>query len=167
MKLAALLLGTLLATAITAGTASADELLRPPGGPVPVSDAAPVQPGALPRSPAAMQRGPAAMQRGPRAMQRQQLRRALVSTFDANGDGRLGPRERMRALRALRRIERRLATPDGAPNTRGRAARNAIRRYDLNGDGTVGPGEMPPAAARKLRRLDRDRDGWVDPNEYE
>ncbi|HWU86483.1 MAG TPA: hypothetical protein VN253_04385 [Kofleriaceae bacterium] len=164
MKLAALLLGTLLATT---GTAAADDVLRPPGGAVYVSDAPPMQPGpgALPRGP--MQRGPGALQRGPGAMQRQQLRRALVETFDVNGDGRLGPRERIRAVRALRRIERRLATPGMAPGARGRAVRGAIRRYDLNGDGNVGPGEMPPAAARKLRRLDRDRDGWVEPGEYE
>jgi hypothetical protein len=168
MKLAALLLGTFLAMT---GTASADDMLRPPGGPVPVSDAPrpPPGPGAMQRGPGAMQRGPGAMQRGPRQMQRQQLRRAFVEAFDANGDGRLGPRERVRAVRALRRIERRLATPEMARGARdrGRAVRGAVRRYDLNGDGNVGPGEMPPAAARKLRRLDRDRDGWVERNEYE
>lgn len=169
MKLATLLLGILLATTGTAGTAAADEVLHPPGGPVPVSDA----------SPMAAERGERAERgaRGERADRRdrgdrprrgphaRKLRRALVETFDANGDGRLGPRERMRAVRALRRVERRLATGD-SPDARGRAVRGAIRRYDRDRDGHVGPGELPPAAARKLRRLDRDRDGWVEPGEY-
>ena len=44
--------------------------------------------------------------------------------------------------------------------------RQAIRRYDLNGDGNVDPGEMPPAAAERLRRLDRDGDGWVDERNF-
>src|SRR5688572_13540640 len=123
MKLATLLLGILLATT---GTAAADdEVLQPPGGPVYASEPPPM------RAAAAM--------RGDRAERRQrarQLRRALVETFDANGDGKLGPRERMRAVRVLRRIERRLATP--GPDGRGPAVRGAIRRYDLNGDGNVG-----------------------------
>ena len=165
MKLAALLLGTLLATT---GTAAADDVLHPPGGPVNVSDSPPMHrgPGAMERG--RMQRGPGQLQRGAGQLQRgKQLRRALVETFDANGDGRLGPRERMRAVRTLRRIERRLATPGAAPGARGRAVRGAVRRYDLHRDGNVGPGDMPPAAAKRLRRLDRDRDGWVEPNEYE
>ncbi len=156
MKLATLLLGILLATGATTGTAAADEVLHPPGGPVYASDPPPAR-ADLPRGD--LRRGGA--MRAPRA-QRGQLRRALVETFDANGDGRLGPRERMRAARVLRRIERRLAAPDA----RGRAVRGAIRRYDLDRDGNVGPAEIPPAAARKLRRLDRDRDGWVEPGEY-
>ncbi len=154
MKLATLLLGILLATT---GTAAADEVLHPPGGPVPVSDPPPMRArGDLPRG-----------DRAERAEHRQrarQLRRALVSTFDANGDGQLGPRERMRAVRVLRRIERRLAA--GSPDPRGRAIRGAIRRHDLNRDGNLGPGELPPAGARRLRRLDGDRDGWVSPGEY-
>jgi hypothetical protein len=36
----------------------------------------------------------------------------------------------------------------------------------VNGDGHAGPGELPPAAARQLRRRDRDRDGWVEPGGY-
>ncbi|HWO26206.1 MAG TPA: hypothetical protein VNO30_46080 [Kofleriaceae bacterium] len=117
--------------------------------------------------------------RAERIQRARQLRRALVATFDVNGDGRLGPRERMRAARVLRRIEGRLAAPGadargpgargpaaGGPDARGRAVRGAIRRFDRDGDGNVGPGEMPPAAARKLRRLDRDGDGWVEPGEY-
>jgi hypothetical protein len=110
-------------------------------------------------------------ERGERAQRARHLRRALVETFDANGDGKLGPRERQRAARVLRRIERRLAAPGArgpapTPDAGGRAVRGAIRRYDRNGDGDVGPGELPPGAARKLRRLDRDRDGWVEPGEY-
>lgn len=40
-----------------------------------------------------------------------------------------------------------------------------MRRYDVNGDGQVGPREMPSGAADRLRPFDRDRDGWVEPNE--
>ncbi|MBA3391826.1 MAG: hypothetical protein H0T89_04230, partial [Deltaproteobacteria bacterium] len=69
------------------------------------------------------------------------------------------PRERQHAIRALRRIERRLAQP-------GRNVQRVIRRYDLDGDGNLGRREVPPAAADRLRRLDRDRDGWVEPTEY-
>src|SRR5688572_32254606 len=102
MKLATLLLGILLAMT---GTAAADddagEVLQPPGGPVYVSDPPPMRAqGELPGG-----------DRGERRQRARQLRRALVETFDANGDGQLGPRERMRAVRVLRRIERRLATP--------------------------------------------------------
>ena len=142
MKLAPLLLGILLATT---GTAAADEVLHPPGGPVYVSDPPPavhVQHADLDRpAPRRGERG----ERGDRADRKQrarQLRRALVETFDANGDGRLGPRERMRAARVLRRIERRLAA--GAQDPRGpAAARGALRRYDRDGDrdGRVEPGE--------------------------
>ena len=87
----------------------------------------------------------------------------MLEAFDVNGDGRLGPRERMRALQVLRRIEMRLATP----GMQRRGARRFIQRYDLNGDGNLGPREMPPAQADRLRRLDRDRDGWVEPQEYD
>src|SRR5262245_1639231 len=127
MKFATLLLGILLATT---GTAAADDegVLQPPGGAVYVSDPPPM-------------RAHGEMPRAERRQHARQRRRALVETFDANGDGQLGPRERMRAVRVLRRIERRLATP--TPEMRERAARGAIRRYDLNGDGNVGPGEMP------------------------
>jgi hypothetical protein len=167
MKLATLLFGFLLAST---GTASADEVLHPPGGTVYVSDPPPMRAEA-PRGEWRRERADARRERadarggmapGERAQRGRQLRRALVETFDVNGDGRLGPRERMRAARVLRRIERRLE----ADQMRGRAVRGAIRRYDLNGDGNVGPGEMPPAAARRLRPLDRDGDGWVEPREY-
>ncbi len=76
-----------------------------------------------------------------------------------NGDGRLGPRERIRAIRVLGRVQMKLAG-----GRRGQMKR-LILKYDANGDGDVDRGEMPPAAARKLRKLDRDRDGWVEPNE--
>jgi hypothetical protein len=77
------------------------------------------------------------------------LKRALIAKFDANGDGRLQPQERKRAKRAIR----------------ARMMKRFIRRFDTNGDGNVGPDEVPRGAARKLRGLDRDRDGWVEPNE--
>ena len=80
---------------------------------------------------------------------RGRLRAVVIAKFDANGDGRLQPQERQRAKRALRekRIER------------------LFRRFDTTGDGNVGPEEMPRGQARKLRGLDRDRDGWLEPNE--
>jgi hypothetical protein len=43
--------------------------------------------------------------------------------------------------------------------------RRFIQRFDTNGDGNVDRSEMPRGAARKLRRMDRDRDGWVEPSE--
>ena len=89
-----------------------------------------------------------------------ELRRLLVERFDANGDGRLEPRERRHAVRALRKLERKLARQDG--DMRGRRLQKLIRKYDMNGDGNVGPGEMPPAMAKRMRRMDRNGDGWVD-----
>jgi hypothetical protein len=100
-----------------------------------------------------------------------QLKRALMDQFDENGDGRLGPRERMRAIRVLARIQRKLAGKDGAqaqqaPQGQQRPKmKRFIERFDTNGDGNVDQREMPPGAARRLRRLDRDRDGWVEPGE--
>jgi hypothetical protein len=140
MKLATLVIVSVLGAA---GSARADEVLQPPGGAVYVSD-------------------PAAAQPQQRGMRGKQLRRAMLEAFDVNGDGRLQPRERMRAIKVLRRIEMRL----GAQGGQRRAGRRFIQRYDMNGDGNVGPREMPPAQADRLRRLDRDRDGWVEPREY-
>lgn len=99
MKLVTLLLGSLLATGAAAGSAAADDVLRPPGGPVVVEG---------PPPPAAHAGGRA--HGAAHAQRRASFRRALVERFDADGDGRLGPRERVRAIRALRRLERRLAT---------------------------------------------------------
>lgn len=101
----------------------------------------------------------------PRAMrqpQGQPLKRMLMERFDRNHDGRLEPRERRQAIRALRRLERRLARQD---RQQARLHR-IIRKYDLNGDGNVDRGEMPPAMARRLRPLDRDGNGWVDDNDF-
>ena len=102
----------------------------------------------------------------PRPRHRQQLRQLLLERFDRNGDGRLEPRERRHAIRALRKLERRLARADGQ-QARGDRMQRLIRKYDLNGDGNVGPGEMPPALANRLRRLDRDGNGWVDDNDFD
>jgi hypothetical protein len=100
-------------------------------------------------------------QLSPRQRPVREMRRLLIERFDRNQDGRLEPRERRQALRALRRLERKLARQDG----RG-ALRKLIRKYDLNGDGNVDPGEMPPEMARRLRHLDRDGNGWVDRNDF-
>ena len=93
---------------------------------------------------------------------RGQLHQLLLERFDRNHDGRLEPQERRRAIRALRRLARRLAIQERRAEGRGGQPRGLVRRYDANGDGVVGPDEMPPGLARKLRPLDRNRDGWVD-----
>jgi len=162
MKLAALVIASLLAVP---AAARADEVLHPPGGPVYVEAddvEAPVYVEA--NNP---QDGP---QRAQQQQKNRRLKRALVQQFDRNGDGRLGPRERMHAIRVLARIQRRLAGRDGQqgqpPQGQQRPQmRRFIQRFDTNGDGNVDRSEMPPGAARKLRRLDRDRDGWVEPGE--
>jgi Ca2+-binding EF-hand superfamily protein len=152
MKLAALVLASLLALPTAA---RADEVLNPPGGPVLV-EADYQQSGA-----------PAPEQR----QKNRELKRALMLQFDRDGDGRLDSRERMQAVRVLERIQRKLAGHDGQAR-QGRQGqqgqqkrRRFIQRFDTNGDGNVDRSEMPPGAARKLRRLDRDHDGWVEPNE--
>jgi hypothetical protein len=93
------------------------------------------------------------------------LRAALMARFDRDHDGRLEPAERHAAARALRKLARRLDRQARRQAMREQRLGAVIQRYDLNGDGNVGPGEMPPAMARRLRHLDRNRDGWVDDND--
>jgi hypothetical protein len=88
------------------------------------------------------------------------LRQAILMRFDRNHDGRLDARERHQAARALRRLARRLEHP------RNPRLGAIIQRYDLDGDGNVGPGEMPPDLAARLRRLDRNGDGWLDERDF-
>jgi EF hand len=168
MKLAAVLLGVFLALPSVA----AADTLNPPGGPVVTDEPAPApQQPAMPRHPRAQQAPQAGPQgpQGPRAANRRQLRQALMQQFDVNGDGRLGPRERLRAIRMLRRLENQLATPMQGGGQAGAQAdprvRRFIRRHDVNGDGVVGPHEMPRGAADRFRRFDRNGDGWVTPDE--
>jgi hypothetical protein len=160
MKLASLILAGLLgATGIArADDPIGDEELNPPSGPVQVETA---------RQPIGPARpGPGAMggqrQRDPRRAQlRAELRQALVERFDRNGDGRLEPGERRQAIRALRRLVRRMARQEMMVERRGRRQR-LIQRYDNDGDGNLGPGELPPRLQQKLRRFDRNADGWLD-----
>jgi hypothetical protein len=93
------------------------------------------------------------------------LRAAVKQQFDTNHDGRLEPRERRQAARALKRLAKRMERAQG--RGQGRKGRHAklIRRFDLDGDGNLGPGEVPPAIANELRPLDRDGDGWLQDNE--
>jgi hypothetical protein len=90
-----------------------------------------------------------------------ELRQALLQRFDRDGDGRLEPRERRQAARALRRMAKRMSQQGGGDRMAMRRQR-LIERFDTNGDGNLGPGELPPRLQRKLRRMDRNGDGWVD-----
>jgi hypothetical protein len=176
MKLAGLAVIAGLAGVVLAPSLARADVLSPPGGPVYVDDGPPRADRGMPRPGpiAGARRG----MRDPRAIaRRQQIRRALLAGFDANHDGRLGPRERVRAIRALRRIERRLAAPlaqamarqgmrgKARRANRDRMYRRFMQRYDVNRDGRVGPREVPRGAADRLRRFDRDGDGWVDRDE--
>jgi hypothetical protein len=96
---------------------------------------------------------------------RGQLHQLLLERFDRNHDGRLEPQERRRAIRALRRLARRLAIQERRAERQGQ--RGLVRRYDANGDGVVGPDEMPPGLARRLRPPDRNGDGWLDDRDQE
>jgi len=110
---------------------------------------------------------PPAAALGPRARpEMAALRAALLARFDRNHDGRLEPRERHAAARALRRLARRLDRQARRQARRDGQLGAVIQRYDLDGDGNVGPGEMPPEMARRLRRLDRNGDGWVDDGDF-
>ena len=164
MKLLAVVIASVLALP---AAARADDVLNPPSGPVYVEVNNP-QGAPAPRDP---------QQRA----KNQQLKKALLAHFDRNGDGKLGPRERMHAIKVLRRIEMRLAGRAGQQGQQGQQGRQGpamgdpqrrmkmrqkfIRRFDTNGDGNVDRSEMPPGAARKMRRFDRDHDGWIEPGE--
>jgi hypothetical protein len=121
MKLAVLLLGTVLgASAFAPGLASADEVLQPPSGPViRVERVERVERAERRDALRAQHRDDLrAQHRANRARRAGELRRALVATFDVDGDGKLDARERHRAARVLRRIEQRLST-DGRAGGRG------------------------------------------------
>jgi hypothetical protein len=99
---------------------------------------------------------------------RGELRMMLLKHFDADHDGRLDPRERMKAARVLQRISNKLMMSAAKMQRRGpRMMRRErfFRRYDVNRDGNVGPGEIPPAVADELRPLDQDGDGWLSGDE--
>jgi hypothetical protein len=112
---------------------------------------------------------------GDPARPRGQFRQLLLERFDRNHDGRLEPDERRQAIRTLRRIARKMAMQERRAEGReaGQGGRERghrvearrerlLRRFDTNHDGVVGPDEMPPGMARRLRPLDRNRDGWLD-----
>jgi len=123
----------LMMTLGTAGLAAADPMAAPPPGP----------------PPAGMHRN------GP-------LKQALLERFDKNHDGRLEPNERRHAIKALRRLTRRMMRQERQAERQIKRERNVIRRYDTNHDGVVDPNEMPPGLAKRMRHLDRNGDGWLD-----
>jgi hypothetical protein len=119
MKLVALVFASLLAIPV----AHAEDVLNPPGGPVYAETT--VAP--------------------PQRQKNRALRQALMQQFDRDGDGRLNPRERMRAARVLGRIQQRLA---------GKGMR---QRGELRARGGVDREQR-----REMRRLRREQRG-VDP----
>jgi hypothetical protein len=147
------------------------DVLNPPGGPVYVDDDQSADFDRVSRDDADRPAGAHQRQRDPNAqrIKRSALRAALMQQFDVNGDGKLGPRERQRAIRVLQRLEQRLAGggrgANGPRAARAGRMRRFVERYDTNGDGNVGPNEVPRGAAKRLRRFDRDGNGWVTPDE--
>jgi hypothetical protein len=117
MKLVALVFASLLAIPL----AHAEDVLNPPGGPVYVERT--VAPPQRPRKNRA-------------------LRLALMQQFDRDGDGRLNPRERMRAARVLGRLQQKLAGKD------------LRQRGELRARGGEGREQR-----RELRRLRREQRG--------
>lgn len=129
---------------------------------------------------------------GPANRPRGELRQLLLQRFDRNHDGVLDAQERRHAIKALRRLARRLAIQerrrelrdprdprdpregirerrdesreqrDERRARREERMRRLVERFDRNGDGVVTPDEMPPGLARRLQQLDRNHDGWLD-----
>ena len=97
----------------------------------------------------------------PQRQQRGQLRALLLQHFDKNHDGRLGPRERRHAAKALHRLAAKMMQGGGKQQRH----KKFVERFDRDGDGNIGPAEMPPGLADELRPLDRDGDGWLQDNE--
>lgn len=177
-----LVVAAFLALGLASSVAQADTL-NPPSGPVEDDSADPMPVNNPDMGPPMrgrqMQGQRGQRQRDPaRVARRQQLRQALLQEFDVNGDGRLGPRERVRAVKMLRRLEGKLAAPMQRGQMRGptqpgqlqqqrraQRQRQFMNRYDVNRDGQVDRDEVPNGAMRKLRPYDTNGDGWVDGNE--
>jgi hypothetical protein len=88
-----------------AGTAHADTYYGPPGGAPDMTAPPPVQQDYQPVAQHRRQ-GNQGPNQGPRGQG--EMKRALVERFDRNHDGRLEPRERAQAARALRRMANRM-----------------------------------------------------------
>jgi hypothetical protein len=90
------------------------------------------------------------------------IRKRIKARFDADGDGRLSREERRDARAA---IGPRLAHHKQRMHKL-KMLRKLIRKLDRDGDGVVGPGEAPARLVRKLKRFDKNGDGWVDAQDF-
>jgi hypothetical protein len=108
MKLA-VVISSVLALGCIAQAQPADPYYGPPGGAVQAAAPPPVAVMPVPVPAQAI---------GVPLPPRAELRQMLLERFDANHDGRLEPRERRRAVRALRRLARRLARENARENAR-------------------------------------------------
>jgi EF hand domain-containing protein len=125
--------------------------------------------GPAPRSPYANPAGPPGQPRG-------ELRQALLERFDRNHDGVLDAKERHRAIRALRRIARRMALQEHREHGEVRGRAEVREPADVRDRGDVRErGERPDPSGQRARqqqriqrliqRFDRNGDGVVSPDE--
>jgi hypothetical protein len=152
-KLLGLVLG--IALVLPAAPASAN-----PPGETPPADEAPADDTFAP--PAADYYGGDYTDRGGQRARMRAIRKRIKAQFDADGDGRLS-REERRTARAA--VGMRFAHNKQRKHKL-EMVRKVIRKFDRDGDGVVGPGEAPPRVVRKLKKLDRNHDGWINDADF-